>query len=246
MTAILAIWQRELLAYRSIFSSGITATAFLIVFGWTFVMMLNRCEGSVIQVQSIWGLAAAPWLPVFASILAMRLFAEERATHMIDHLLSAPIRERDMVIGKFLALMTVLMTLLALSLIIPLGILPVLSPAVQRGLRLIAFIPTSTILILQCAVYSAVGLFVSALFRSPAVAAIVALIISGGIPTALYLGIIHGSPEMRASNIWIPLLTHVYDFSTGFISLSAILLYTILTILFLFLCSKTLFFLRLK
>jgi len=209
-------------------------------------MMLQRCEGSVIQVQSIWGLAAAPWLPIFASILAMRLFAEERATQMIDHLLSAPIRERDLVIGKFLALMTVLSTLLALSLIVPLGILPVLSPSAQSGLRLIAFLPTSAILLLQCAVYSAVGLFISALFRSPAVAAIVALIISGGIPTALYLGIIHRSPEIRASNMWIPLLTHVYDFSTGFITLSALLLYIVIALLFLFLCSKVLFFLRLK
>ena len=63
MKAIQVIWLREVRAFQGAFSCGVPVAAFLAVYGWTFVMTLRNNEGSVLQIQSIWGLSAAPWLP---------------------------------------------------------------------------------------------------------------------------------------------------------------------------------------
>ena len=153
MTAIPVIWLREVRAFRGAFSCGVPVAAFLAASGWTFAMMLRRNEGSVLQVQSIWGLSIAPWLPILSAVLTMRLFAEERATGMIDLLMAAPLRERDLVIGKFLSAMTVMGGALAVSVVVPMLILPALSVPVQGTVRVPAFAATLLILFLQASAW---------------------------------------------------------------------------------------------
>ncbi len=119
MSAIQVIWSREIRAFRWAFSCGVPVAAFLAVSSWTFVMMLRQYEGSVLQVQSIWGLSIAPWLPILSAVLTMRLFAEERSTGMIDLLMSSPLRERDLVIGKYLSALTVMGVTLLVALWCP-------------------------------------------------------------------------------------------------------------------------------
>ncbi len=246
MTAIQVIWLREVRAFRGAFSCGVPVAAFLSVCGWTFVMMLRRDEGSVLQIQSIWGLSVAPWLPILSAVLTMRLFAEERSTGMIDLLMASPLRERDLVIGKFLSAMTVIAVTLALSLIVPMLVLPTLSLPVKGTVRGVAFAATLFILFLQASTWCAAGTMISVFFRNQAAAAVSSLVLCSGVPIVVYAAILAWIPSVRTEVAWMPLLVHVYDFSTGLFSTSVIALYVVTTVFFLFGCSKFLACLRLR
>ncbi|MDD4018349.1 MAG: ABC transporter permease subunit [Kiritimatiellae bacterium] len=246
MTAIQVIWLREVRAFRGAFSCGVPVAAFLAASGWTFVMMLRRNEGSVLQVQSIWGLSIAPWLPILSAVLTMRLFAEERATGMIDLLMAAPLRERDLVIGKFLSAITVMGCALAVSAVVPMLVLPALSVPVQGTVRVPAFAATFLILVLQASAWCAAGTMISVLFRNQAAAAVSSLVLCSGMPIVVYAAILAWIPSVRAEVAWMPLLAHVYDFSTGLFSTAVIVLYVAVSLFFLFGCSKLLACLRLR
>lgn len=246
MTVIQVTWLREVRAFRGAFSCCVPVAAFLAVCGWTFVMLLRRHEGSVLQVQSIWGVSVAPWLPILSAVLTMRLFAEERSTGMIDLLMASPLRERNLVIGKFLSAVTVAGVALALSLLAPMVVLPALSVPVQGTVRPVAYAVTYLILLLQASAWCAAGTMVSVFFRNQAAAAVSSLVLCGGLPVAVYAVILAWVPSVRIEVAWMPLLMHVYDFSTGLFSTAVLVLYVALTVFFLFGCSKLLACLRLR
>ena len=71
--------------------------AFLLLSGGFFVRALARGDGGSTPVAALWTLSAAPFLPILAALLTMRLVADERADGRIDllaqdgsrHLISA-------------------------------------------------------------------------------------------------------------------------------------------------------------
>lgn len=246
MSAVHVTWLREIRAFRGAFSCGVPVAAFLAACGWTFVAMLRNNEGSVLQIQSIWGLSVAPWLPLLSALLTMRLFAEERSTGMLDLLMAAPIRERELVIGKFCSAMTVMAAALGVSLAAPLLLLPAMVPPLLHSIRPVAFAATFLILLLQASAWCAAGTMVSVLFRNQAASAVSSLVLCNGIPIAVYAAILAWAPDVRAETPWMPLLMHVFDFSTGLFSTAVIALYVVTTLFFLFACSKLLLFLRVR
>lgn len=246
MSATRVTWLREVRAFRSAFSCGVPVAAFLAVCGWLFVITLRNNEGSILQIQSIWGLSVAPWLPILSAVLTMRLFAEERSTGMIDLLLSSPIRERELVIGKFLSSVTIMTIALALSLAVPLLVLPMLAPSLLGAASVASIAATFLILLLQASAWCAAGTMISILFRNQAAAAVSSLVLCCCIPIAVYAAILAWLPGVRAGMAWMPLLTHVYDFSTGLFSTSVAALYLVMLAFFLFACSKLLACLRVK
>lgn len=246
MTPVQVTWLREVRAFRGAFSCWVPVSAFLAACGWTFVMTLRHNEGSVLQLQSIWGLSVAPWLPILSALLTMRLFAEERSSGMIDILLASPLRERDLVIGKFLSAMTVMGVVLLFSLIVPVVVLPGLSVPVQGTVRAAAFAATFLILFVQASAWCAAGTMISVFFRNQAASAVSSLVLCSGVPVVVYAALLAWVPSLRAEVAWMPLLVHVYDFSTGMFSTAVLALYAVSTVFFLFSCSKLLACLRLR
>ena len=100
-------------------------------------------------------------------------------------------------------------------------------------------------MVLQGGVWCAAGLMVSVMFRNQTLAAAATLVLCGGVPVAVYAAILAWVPSVRVTMAWLPMLVHVYDFSTGLVSTSVIALYAVLTVLCLFVCSKVLAGLRL-
>jgi len=245
MIAMRATWRREVRVYCGSFACFLPVTAFLAACGGTFVAMLYRYEGSVLPVQGLWGLSVAPWLPVLCAMLTMRLFAEERSSGMVELLMSAPVREREIVIGKFLAALTVTVLAVSASVVVPVVVLPWMSGAVKDTIHPAAFAMTWGVLVLQGGVWCAAGLMVSVMFRNQTLAAAATLVLCGGVPVAVYAAILAWVPSVRVTMAWLPMLVHVYDFSTGLVSTSVIALYAVLTALCLFVCSKVLAGLRL-
>ena len=246
MRAVQVTWLRELRAYKGLFSCGVPLCAFLAVAGWSFVRALSLAEGGPLQLQTVWGGAVAPWLPILCSVLTMRLFSDERSSGMLDVLFATSLRERDLAVGKFLAATCVAAFALALSAAVPLLILPFFSPAAKAAAHLLPFAAVFAILLLQASAWCAAGTMISALFRNPAASAVSSLLLCSAAPVGVYLMTLCWMPEMRSQVPWMPVLLHVYDFSTGFFSLPVVLLYATVTVFFLFGCSKLLVYLRLR
>jgi ABC-2 type transport system permease protein len=245
MSAIQVTWLREVRTYRRSFTGYLPIALFLAMAGWSFVMGLHKSDGGVLQIQTLWGMAVSPWVPVLCSVLTMRLFAEERSTGMIDLLLSVPVREREIVLGKYGAALTMTALSVTMSLLTPLVVLPWLAPDLKSAIHPAAFVMTWVILMLQSSLWCAVGTMVSVCFRNQTLAAVGSILVCGGIPLAFYAVILIWMPELRLNAAWMPLMTNVYDFSTGLVSSFALSIYGVLTVLCLFVCSKVLSMLRL-
>jgi ABC-2 type transport system permease protein len=118
-------------------------------------------------------LVAAPTFSTTAAImlfavplLAMRLIAEERRNQTMVLLTSAPISMLDIVLGKFLALLGMMLLILLMIALMPLS----LGAATRLDYRLIGSILLGLSLI--AAAFSAVSLYVSSLTAHPIVAAL--------------------------------------------------------------------------
>ena len=246
MRALQQTWLREIRSFRGAFFSGVPVAAFLAVSGWTFVMLLRRDEGGIAQLQSVWGCAVAPWLPILCSLLTMRLFAVDRSSGMIELLMASPVRERDLVIGKFLSALTLVALALVFSLIFPVFVLPRISEPLRECIQPVAFGATFGILLLQACTWCATGTMISVLYSNQAAVAVTSLILCSGMPIVVYFGILAWIPSVRITMAWMPLLVHVVDFSTGLFSTGVIVFYSVLSVFFLFTCSKALALLRLR
>jgi ABC-2 type transport system permease protein len=198
---------------RAIFSSPIayaTVTVYLLLMGYTFtaVLFLNR-TGELVRVF----FQAAVLFLLIVPVVTMRLFAEERRTGTLELLLTAPVREIDIVLAKFVAGLSIpaLMLVLTASYAIVLGIYgepdwgPIYSGFV--GLLLLA------------GALTAVGLLASGLTANQIVAAIVAM----GVGILLWMidTLGHLLPDpFDAIVSHFSLVAHFTPFATGALFLS--------------------------
>jgi len=118
-------------------------------------------------------------LIVFVPALVMRVWAEERRSGTLEILMSLPLDEGHLVLGKFLGVMGFLTLMLALIAAMPYSLL--LGTPLDTGLLTAGALG----LWLMMAAFAATGIFVSSLTREPAIAAV------GGFGTLLAIWLLH-------------------------------------------------------
>ncbi len=96
----------------------------------------------------------------------MRLISEERRNQTLSLLFSAPVSMTEIVLGKYLGIMTFLMVIPAMLTLMPLSLL------VGGSLDLTLLASGLLGLVLMLASFAAVGLFMSSLTAQPIIAAI--------------------------------------------------------------------------
>src|SRR5262245_12301679 len=109
MRATFSLIKREFTAYFLSPIAYVTLALFLAVLGWLFrltldLLTLPGTAGTEYPMQSLLG-DERFWL-IFLFIpplLTMRSFAEERGTGTLEVLMTAPIRDWQVVLGKFIA-----------------------------------------------------------------------------------------------------------------------------------------------
>jgi ABC-2 type transport system permease protein len=117
------------------------------------------------------------FLMLSSPLLTMRLLAEEKGRRTFELLMTAPIRPAAIVVGKFLAALGLVAVILAIG-----GIFPAVLAFVGRG-QAVPAVEWQTVatcfagLLLLGAMCQAIGLLVSALTDSMAVAALVSFIV---------------------------------------------------------------------
>lgn len=176
---ILTIAGKELKALFASPLAWVVLTVVQIIIAYAFLRRLDdflQLQPQLIQMANPPGATELVAAPAFATaaavflfavpLLAMRLIAEERRNQTLVLLVSAPVSMTEIVLGKFLGLLAFLAVIVALVALMPLS----LAPATQLDYGLLASIVAG--LILLCASFAAVSLFVSCLTVHPVVAAI--------------------------------------------------------------------------
>lgn len=116
MSKALAIAGRELRSYFASPLAYVAAAFFMLVSGYLFSLILyNTRQASLTPLFS--NLAVVFLL--ITPMLTMRLFADERRTGTIELLMTSPVTDRALVIGKYLASVLYLAFLLLLTFVFP-------------------------------------------------------------------------------------------------------------------------------
>ncbi|MDP3879034.1 MAG: ABC transporter permease [Dehalococcoidales bacterium] len=172
-------------------------------------------------------------LLLLASVLTMRLIAEERKMGTLELLLTAPVRDSEVIIGKFLGSLAILVAMLALTFYYPLLLIlfgdPDMGPIATGYLGLLLLGSASL----------AIGLFASSLTSNQIVAAVVA----GGLLFALWFFGTAASflPQAIAQVVgYFSISSYFPDFMRGIIDTRGIVFYLSITVLFLFLAIRSL------
>ena len=240
MRTVRVVMLRTFGALLGSLSTAIAVAVFLGVSGGLFARALLGGEGGLTPVAVLWALGAAPTLPVLAAVLTMRLVADDRASGRADLLFSAPVRPRDVVLGKFLGAWLHAALALAVYLALPLAVLPACAPALAEHLTWDLFLPAYAALLMQAALWCACGIFASACCRSAAVAAVISLVLTLVLPAALYQSAFIWGRVFRVHFTELPFAARLVDLSTGLLQLSTLFLYLALAVCALFAASKAL------
>ena len=172
-------------------------------------------------------------LLLLIAVLTMRLLAEEKKLGTIELLLTAPVRDSEIILGKFFGSLGIIMVMLVLTFYYPILLLvfgnPDIGPMASGYLGLF---------LLSCASL-AIGIFASSLTSNQIVAAVV----TGGILFGLWFLGYAADFLPRAMGDFIgyfSLSSYFPDFMTGIIDTRGIVYYLSVTALFLFLAIRSL------
>ena len=237
MRAIAVILQRELSAYFKAPLGWVVAAVVLLLSGLLFYAeALGPAAGARLSADvltrfffNVSGLVA-----IAAIVLSIRLLTEERQSGSIVLLHTSPVRDRDIVLGKFFAAFAFLACITLTTLYLPLLVL--VNGKVSWGHIVVGYLG---LLLLGGAVL-AIGLFASVLTRNSLAAAVTGGALTGGMFLLWHLATVVGPP---LAGVFAGLAIHGRHFSgfqVGVLHLRDVVYYLSVTYFFLLLATRTL------
>lgn len=243
MTNTLTIARKELRAYFSSPIAYVVMAAYLVFTGLLFIDSLGgpfreaSMRGFFVG-EAFAGLLgqtinSAFVLLLLGPVLTMRLLAEESKMGTIELLLTAPVRDFEVVLGKFLAGLAIMLMLLLMTLYYPvlLGIFghPDVGPIISGYAGMV----------LLGAFFLSVGLFASSLSNSQIASVVIGLVILLMFWFINQAGdFFRGLPESVLD--FVSPRTHFTNFARGIVDTQSILYHISLTAIFLFLTIRSL------
>lgn len=230
MRNIVAIVGKEMRGYLGAPSFYIIISIFLFIsgygFGWSPATFLESSIQGFLEWSQFFILFLGPALTV-------RLFSEEEKLGTLELLLTAPLKDFEIVLGKFIAALGVYTVMLFLTLLYPLLLLgfghPDLGPILSGYLGLF----------LLGAVFLSIGLFTSSLTANQ----IVAFVMSSALILFFwFIGLTEGLTGDQTFRIFqiISLSTYFPAFGRGIIDTNGVIYYLSLVLVFLFLTLRSL------
>ena len=161
------IWTIAKREYNLYFSSPVAYMIAFVVFLVLGIFFFLNLQVASTQQGYVPGaeIIMAPLATLFVLItpaITTRLLAEERRLGTIELLLTAPVKDWELVVGKWLGGFLFLDTIIAITLIYPLLLNQLVDPGIDQGPLLSGYLG----LILLAASMVAVGVFVSSLFSN--------------------------------------------------------------------------------
>jgi ABC-2 type transport system permease protein len=171
---------------------------------------------------------------VVAPLLTMRLLSEEYRSGTIEPLMTAPVTETQIVLGKFLAVFGFYLVLLATTVVYLLLLIAFGEP--DGGVAAMGYLG----LVLAGAAFLAVGLFASALTAYQILAGLLGIAMLGALLVLTQLLVMYGPEPVSQVAARLSAMNYFDDFSRGLFDTRGVVFFLSATALFLFLSVKTL------
>jgi ABC-2 type transport system permease protein len=242
MRNIWTIAKREFRLYFASPVAYIVALLILLVTGVYFVLIIYLAGQSMYTSGS----ASAPgpdlviglmvFLLLFAvPALSMRLLADEHRNGTLELLLTAPVREWELIVGKWLGSFLFILVIIGISFLYPIVLNNLVTPGIDQGVVAANYLA----IILLSAAFLAIGTAISSFFSNQFAAFFTTLAV------LFLLWVVIGWPSvvMQGSGAifdYLSLSQHFYSMQSGFVGLSDIIYFLSLTALGLFLGTSAL------
>ena len=231
MTQVWSILLKELKSYFVSPIAYVMTAMFLLISGYFYVLILGFTKDAGMMTYLFGNMSIV--LLLIGPMMSMRLFAEEQRNKTLELLLTSPISDAGIVMGKFLASALLLLTMLLTTIHFPLMLFyfgnpdpyPILSGYVGLFLMGCSFL--------------AIGMLTSTWTQNQIISAVSSFAIS---LLLWFLGAatsVSGSEMGKVLN-YMSLNTHWESFAKGLLSVSDILYYFSLIGLLLFLTIRSL------
>lgn len=233
MRNVLAIARRELDTYFTSPIAYVVIAVYLVAVGIIFSLILHYSREATMRYTLTNGFNIF-FLIVATVAFTMRLLAEEQRSGTIELLLTSPVRDWEVVLGKFLACIVLMCAMIGLTLYFPLLLFifkgnPDVGPILSGYLGLF-FLGASS---------ASIGVFSSSLTKNQVVALIVGVIICLLLWFTQYLADVT-SPPVQDFLGYLSILNHYPDFSRGIIDTKDVVYYLSLIFAGLFLATRSL------
>jgi ABC-2 type transport system permease protein len=230
VTNTLAIARRELASYYGSFLFYVITAAFLVITGFFFAINVAYSRSATVAplFQTTYTI-----MLLIAPVLTMRLIAEEQRTGTIELMLTSPVRDVELVLGKFLGGLGLLVSMLVLTGFYP--ILLALYGNPDRGGIIGGYL--GALLFGGAAV--AIGLFTSSTTGNQIVAAVLAFAF------LLILWVVDGVGGLIGGTVgqitnYVAVYTHFSDMTRGIIDTKDVVYFLSLIVGALFLTTRSL------
>ncbi len=233
------IWTIAAREYKHFFISPIAYVLMVVIFlvtgGFFFldIYFAAQTQQFVPSMDRTFQLLVFPLLFLAVPAITMRTISEENRNGTIELLLTAPVTDWQLIIGKWLGSFLFFLTVSGITLIYPVILNRLISPGIDRGMLLSGYLGMILLISAMCAI----GVFASSLFSNQIAAfittlGIIIILWVIGAPAQLMQGT--GGDVLR----YLSLSDHFYsDFLVGVIQLDAVFYYLSITALGLFLGS---------
>ncbi|HEX2184635.1 MAG TPA: ABC transporter permease subunit [Chloroflexota bacterium] len=216
LNAIAAVTRKELYSYLVSPMAYVVTAVFLLVNGFIFYVMVSS-PGAEASLRPLLPTTAFLLLLIIP-VLTMRLLAEEKSTGTIELLMTFPLTDTQVVLGKYLATFLVYLFMLVPTLVYVL-VIKVFGNS-EWGPLLTAYLG----LILLGGTFIAVGMLSSSLARNQIVAGVL------GIGLLLMLWVLGAAAGMMGPRLgelvgYLSLTDHFQNFSFGVIDLKDVVFY---------------------
>jgi ABC-2 type transport system permease protein len=235
MAATNIIYRRELGAFLRSPFAWVIAALFLFVNGILFLaFVLPGQRLSAVVLEQFFMFSGLTSFGV-GLLLSFRLIAEERTSHSMVLLNTSPVRDSEIIVGKFLAALTFLIILLALTIYMPLLIK--VRGKITGSQILVGYIG---MLMVGSAALS-IGLFASAMVKNQFLAAVIGLVILVVMGNLFkFASTLEGNVRTVLQDIDLWWVHYMGGFMRGVLNLKDVIYYLAVIYFFLLLGVKTL------
>jgi ABC-2 type transport system permease protein len=219
MRGILTIAQREVFSFFVSPIAYVVLTVWLLFFGIVFYILAMYFAGQPGAgsnfFAAFFGGTTLFYIPllIFPPVLTMRLLAEERSSGTLEPLMTAPVTELQIVLGKYLAAMAFWLVLWVPTL----SYVWIATSTGEGSVDVGAMSATYLGIFCVGLFYMAVGLLMSAVARNQIVAAVLTFLVLACLFAIGLAGFVTIDDERRAIFEYIGLWTQMGAFSKGIV-----------------------------
>lgn len=225
-----AIFKREFKAYFTTPVGWIVLAALYLLSGFFFWYAYSMGAPSI---EFVFESMALP-ISVLVPVLTMRLMSDDRRQKVDQALLTAPVKLTSIVFGKFLASLAVF----------AIGLLPTVIYEIifasHVSLNIFSYVYVLFGMLLLGSALIAVGMFISSLTESSAIAAMVSIVINVAMMFLPSLAGVMNNDWIVSAAEKVALLTYFSNFTQTVFSVPDVVYFISISAAFLFLCVRAL------